>query len=819
MGNTHVCVHRLPAFSTAVLASIASGFLVVAGTTCDFLNVSPPADQMLEYMTEDGIQVDRFDANFGIMCETPPLFVREGDTLWMMSYYFWIASIVIGGFAAMLAWALTTFVGPTDQNWKGLSILSGIAAILQAPIFLMLAAQPCESNTCQISTGCIMLMISTVFWITLTLLSQCQDPPMWAHELNAWRVQKERQQEESTPTAPRRETRLQRWARRKKWASTLGLTKTESGSLHDDGRLELMENGSYYADSNNSRLMLKMGPNGARPGDDQKSVTTFGDLEDMVNFADERRGSLASLLGQEKEHPDDEDEASLLFGEDFVRQTPKEVMVIHSHDDSPMFSSHHGSPNDYEEEKTEERGLLEDDESPRSCLPHERNVKITGLRALAGRMRSQRSRSGYAQLDDDRESDADVEDEIDDRKADYDPPMSPGQISEVSQAETPSPVKVDDPHYQVLLNDWNALHAAATAGILLPTSISVKGNDENEPEPVYYSSEESHSEISLTSFGDYPEDEDLSSAMSGGSSVSSADSQSSDNDDDNSRSRQEKKLRRRRRAFSSTNSVASRRSLLELTIEEETDGDLIEDGSSGDDATKKKKLAEAYTLKGVKSAPDRGSFKQSQAESPYVLRKVESYPITRDLDCVSEDSDGSSQVSALLLGASGMRPVALITSIEEDSLLNTSNDSSVLSSSPGPKTTRRGRSLSVPRRSKFHPITPPARGKSETPKFREERISKAGIHGPAINLISDESSEGSRSSADNRSLRSTVSRRARNARIKRLHADNERRRSRSTPGKRRRPKPESPIIFDPTLRAILVTRQVGVEYGPDEASL
>jgi hypothetical protein len=260
---------------------------------------------------------------------------------------------------------------------------------------------------------------------------------------------------------------------------------------------------------------------------------------------------------------------------------------------------------------------------------------------------------------------------------------------------------------------------------------------------------------------------------------------------------------------------------LELTIEEETDGDLIECGSSGDDAKKKKKLAEAYALRSVKSAPDRVSFEQSQAaESPYVLRKIESSPTKRDLDCVSEDSDGS-RVSELLRGASGMRPLALNTSSEEDSLsvVNTSNGSSALNSSTdGPKTTRRGRSLSAPRR-KVHPITPPARGKSETPKFRDERVSKAGIHGPAINLISDESSEGSRSSADNRSFRSTVSRRARNARMKRLHADNERRRSRSTPGKRRRPKPETSIIFDPTLRAILVTRQVGVEYGPDEASL
>jgi hypothetical protein len=58
-----------------------------------------------------------------------------------------------------------------------------------------------------------------------------------------------------------------------------------------------------------------------------------------------------------------------------------------------------------------------------------------------------------------------------------------------------------------------------------------------------------------------------------------------------------------------------------------------------------------------------------------------------------------------------------------------------------PRTPRqRGRCLSVPRRklSSVHPISPVVRGKSAAARFREERVEKAGIHSPHINVVSDE---------------------------------------------------------------------------------
>ena len=806
MGNTHICYHRIPALSTAILASIAYIFVLVAGTTCDFIDVSAKPGQFLEYTTQDGIIVDMFGAKLGVLCETPPLLLREGDSLWNMSFYFWIAASVVGGFGVTLSWALTTFLGPTDWNWKILSFLSGVSAIIQAPVFLLFESKPCVENDCTVSTGCVMLMISTIFWVTLTLLTQCQDPPMWANELNNWRVQKEREEGVVRPT---RESRWTRLMRRKKWASTLGLAATESGSVNEISRLELIENGSYYADSNNSRLMLKVMPDGKILGDDQKSVTTFGDLEDMVNYADEER-QFAPMLGREKEYSEDAEDPSLLFREGFTRGGPKEILIIHSHLDAPA-----------EEEKTEEKALLEDEEVPlRSCMPQERQIRITGIRALTKRIRLEskrnKSKSGYAQLDEEGGSDADIEDEINDRR-EYcpprSPPLSPFQLNEFSQQEIPSPLTVEHPRSQELLHDWDALHAAAYAGIMLPTTISIADCKEDEPEPVYCSSEETGSVMSLTSFGDFPDDEELEDGMSG-STLSS----DSSNDEDPSKSRRERKSRRRR-TFSTANSVASRTSLLELTIAEETDGDLQELGSSGDE---KMKLSQDYALRGVKSAPDRLSFER--AVTSYSPNQSDTYPLLHgDLDCVSEDTDGS-RVSEVLRKAADMRRITpVVENSEEGTDLNSIIDTGPSITSPERKNNspRRGRCMSVPRRnrSSVHPISPVQRGSSVAARFRDERVEKAGIHSPHINVVSDESSDGNESFTA-RSFRSAVSRRARNARVKRMHDDVERRRARTLdpPQRRRRPKPEV-VIFDPTLRAIFVNRQAGVEYGPDEASL
>ena len=46
-------------------------------------------------------------------------------------------ALVLGSISTALAWAVTTFLPPTVYNWKLLSTMTSLTAILQVPIFLL----------------------------------------------------------------------------------------------------------------------------------------------------------------------------------------------------------------------------------------------------------------------------------------------------------------------------------------------------------------------------------------------------------------------------------------------------------------------------------------------------------------------------------------------------------------------------------------------------------------------------------------------------------------------------------------------------------
>lgn len=139
---------------------------------------------------------------------------------------------------------------------------------------------------------------------------------------------------------------------------------------------------------------------------------------------------------------------------------------------------------------------------------------------------------------------------------------------------------------------------------------------------------------------------------------------------------------------------------------------------------------------------------------------------------------------------------------------------------------RRSRSMSLPRKkAAVHPIvTPTMSYNSPVPKTRIERVFKDGIHSPAINVVSDESSseDPASSSDERRSYRSThsnMSSRARGCRIRRLQEQAgivKRRRSRSLEPPLNRRQKDIAIVTDPSIMHIFRACQ---EYGPDEASL
>eukprot|EP00548_Thalassiothrix_antarctica_P019826 CAMPEP_0194187834 /NCGR_PEP_ID=MMETSP0154-20130528/52560_1 /TAXON_ID=1049557 /ORGANISM="Thalassiothrix antarctica, Strain L6-D1" /LENGTH=831 /DNA_ID=CAMNT_0038907817 /DNA_START=94 /DNA_END=2589 /DNA_ORIENTATION=- len=831
MGNIHVFYHRIPALSTAIISSIAFGFAFASGLRCDFLLVTAKEDEYLEYATKDGLLVELYESNLGIACKNPSLFARDEDFLWILSYIFWIAASTTGALAVILSWLLTTIIGPTEPSWKALSVLSAISTVFQVPIFLMLEVIPCVDHICYISTSFFMLIISCTFWVTTTIITQCQDPPLWADELNSWRVQKEREEGRSFTIPP--ESKFRRWIRRRRWANnSIQIVATESGSVNAGGeieRMELVENGSYYANSNNSRLMLKVTPEGKRLEDDQKSGTSFGDIEEIVCEFNHERGI------NEAEFPDDEDEdgKSRDKFDSPVINKKTEVIIIHSHEDPVQYCSK--IPNDQpniEQETEVLQGLLENGDSP-SSTGSEQPVVITGIRALAERMmrESRRRKSGYnySFLEDERNSDADDESDKHDRARNYHPPMTPDQINKLPHTESPSPLILDGSQDRQLMRDWDALHSN-TGGILLPKSISLSDDSkENDPEPVYYSSEESKNALSLTSIDNHSfgmcQDELSASTLS--------DSSLDEERSRNSKQQRRERKSRRRNHHPSTNSVASRTSLLDYTIEEETDIDLIESSEE-----ENRKTVVHYSLKETKSPykivhahtfPPRSPDSKMKSISTSTNLSLSSIPFTSNLSGVApvtETEENTASEHKPQVGAK--RGVNLDKAGKDRKSCGSETEDDTTSCSDGgpetyeeqqPKNSRRSRSLCTLRcnmRRSVYKVTPPQRGKSATPcvRLRDEQISTGGIHS---RLISDGSSDDSFTDI---SIRSTVSLQARTARIKRLCEERHRGKSRS---KSLLPSPKrmqhKQIILDPTLRAIMINRKDGAEYGPDEASL
>jgi hypothetical protein len=910
------CSHRLPALSNTLLSVVALGFLVMAGMTCDLLKIIAPAGTMFEStQIEAGgiLTTQRYDFSLGLwqdQCTDSGLKIWtwnigsesqidsnglnslsvNGDSLWKMCQYFWIASVIMGTLGLIIAVTLTLCMSPTDFTWRLLGFVAGVAAIVESPLLLVLLSTPCQlkekstdlSLHCQLSTGGIMVCISIVFWLTITILTQCLDAPNWGNHLNAWRVQKTQQDEEryqihkneddlegqSMPAKLTSENPQQRaWYSRSRFLYKSRAIRTSSTDAEDaellisHDKVELMDQGSYYANSDSSRLMLKMNADGTRPGDDGKSIATFGDLEDMVEFSEQHRDAISlitpvkwELDSQEIQHTPLNFERSENCEENFDRSLnsidePMNIRII-EFIAPPSPTAEILSPpttilleNSFNEKPIST--LVSTSRSPSNSPPVEsRQTRLSSIQAMTNRIRrkgGKKTKNGarYASLGDEDSydegnSDADIEDETDGCQDVEDveesllrPKPEAHQDEALNLNHISQPTSMD-PRDQELLHDWNALHAAATAGVLLTpkniaiqkhTDVSERHNTnilpESESQSDHHGFEDSASEISLYSNAEPQEDEENGHIT--GSSVSS----DSSNDEGGLTSKQTSRIRhRRRRTYSAANSVASRTSLLDITIEEETSLDLDEK-TSDEEYMNSRKLSQGYALRGVKSAPDRMSFLTNNNG------ETKSSAITNDLHhvelaCVSEDSDSEGMDSHQEKMKSEEENAQEKAELMEDGPLLplTSNVNQL----------RRGRCRSTPRLKlrSVHPDVSPPRGKSAGPQFRMARIEKAGIHSPHIHVVSDDDDDdSSQSDLDNtRDFRSNASQKARSARLKRLHKEQEsRQRSRSvgSPITRKQyrkvpPKPEV-VVFDPTLRAILVTRKPGTEYGPDEASL
>ena len=193
--------HRLPAICTAVFSSVGVLLAAFSGASCNFLLRITDEDENFFDNELQGIT-----SSFGVLCEHE-IFPRDGDRMWELSRIFLIVGLSLGSLTAALAWAVATFLTPTNSNWNGISVLAAVTAVFQVPIFVLFEAQPCigdmedidvlaDSATglgCKLGPSSYLLIASDVFFIAVTVLTQCFDRPRWGLEMELWKVHKKGQ--------------------------------------------------------------------------------------------------------------------------------------------------------------------------------------------------------------------------------------------------------------------------------------------------------------------------------------------------------------------------------------------------------------------------------------------------------------------------------------------------------------------------------------------------------------------------------------------------------------------------------------------------
>jgi len=163
--------------------------------------------------------------------------------------------------------------------------------------------------------------------------------------------------------------------------------------------------------------------------------------------------------------------------------------------------------------------------------------------------------------------------------------------------------KVSDDEQEQLMDEWEALHAATNAGARMglqegddPFERDSISSYHSDPEPVIYSSDESESEVSIPKIGKTPPD--MFGDAEDNSTLSSS-SASSPSKDRSTRSRSSRNGRFRKRRHSPSVSLKSGGSLLGTTIDEETEQDVIEESSAGEED-----LVSSYALRRAASDPE-----------------------------------------------------------------------------------------------------------------------------------------------------------------------------------------------------------------------
>jgi hypothetical protein len=661
--------------STACISTAALALAALSGTTCEFLEINANPEMLLLYGND--IELTAESATIGVLCKNV-FYEGGGDQMWELSRIFLMISLSLGSMATALAWAVSTFLPPTNTNWRLLSFLSSLSAVLQVPIFLLFESKPCsqykELQSCTLAVGSYFLIGSTMVWVAVTLCTQLLDPPLWAIELSAWRVQKEGQRQRITehdpemgydfhitsiqPSAPQaskqpkiKRTRLG-WVFGRPSPQNFDVRAVSTASMQDDEIDQGAKAPSDYDGSLDSRLVLRVLPNGKLPGDEVKSTCSFEDLDPFVRLAEEgkldgpmqwtpTKSSLrmssksgseptylkASSPSQAKDRvtivgstgkwqPKSNSPSKGAFRSKTLEAQKECGILVNAVNSKKVVSvpmTGDAILSDLQTERTlpSGQGTSDRDTAPLNGSPSKARADryTNGIRVLTRKIKSdaqrrkfrRRVRRGYTEM---------MEDEDSDGSDFMSPPIEvniqPMQMIEAEKIAN----EVSDDEKEDLMDDWNALHAATTAGVRLgvnegsgidfeePMDFQPVDSYHSDPEPIYYDSDDDRSEMSLSpvektpprDFNRESDDSSLSSSSASGNLPQEGSS--------HTRGRCTTRKRRRiRRQPSPIGSLKSGASLMGTTINEETDMDLKEEnGEAG--------LGDAYSLARTKSAPE-----------------------------------------------------------------------------------------------------------------------------------------------------------------------------------------------------------------------
>jgi hypothetical protein len=154
--------------------------MAASGVSCTFLEIAANFNETL-VVTDYSEDVSKFATSQGVYCDAG-FYDLDGDRMWIISRVFLAIALALMILSALVSWGITlTIVKASWRLWRCISAFAAVSAVMQIPVFLIFEVEPCSqyesSQTCILSTGSYLLVGSLLVSITVTLITQCLDPP------------------------------------------------------------------------------------------------------------------------------------------------------------------------------------------------------------------------------------------------------------------------------------------------------------------------------------------------------------------------------------------------------------------------------------------------------------------------------------------------------------------------------------------------------------------------------------------------------------------------------------------------------------------